>query len=41
MVVVLGVRSFGVAVWFVGSVARIVSEVRRGWSLLWGVAPAH
>jgi hypothetical protein len=33
--------SFGVAAWFVGSVARIAGEVRRGWKLLWGVAPAH
>lgn len=41
IVVVLGVLSFGVAVWFVGSVARIVGEVRRGWNLLWGVAPAY
>jgi len=41
IVVVLGVLSFGVAVWFVGSVARIAGGVRRGWNLLWGVAPAH
>jgi hypothetical protein len=38
---VLGMLSFGVAAWFVGSVARIAGEVRRGWKLLWGVAPAH
>jgi len=41
IVVFLGVLSFGAAVWFIGSVARIVVEVRRGWNLLWGVAPAH
>ena len=41
IVIVLGVLSFGVAVWFLGSIARIVVEVRRGWNLLRGVAPAH
>jgi len=41
IVVFLGVLSFGAAVWFIGSVARIVVEVRRGWNLLWGVAAAH
>lgn len=41
IVLVLGALSFGVAVWFLGSIARIVVEVRRGWDLLRGVAPAH
>lgn len=41
IVVVLGLLAFGVAVRFVGSVARILGEVQRGWNLLWGAAPAY
>jgi len=36
---VLGVLALAVVVWFVMSVARIGSEVRRGWALLRGVLP--
>jgi len=37
IVVVLSVLALGLAVWAVSELARIVSDVRRGWALLRGV----
>ncbi|MGH9261391.1 MAG: hypothetical protein ACRD08_16115, partial [Acidimicrobiales bacterium] len=37
--IVVGVLSLAVVAWFLGSLARAVSEVRRGWAQLRGVAP--